>query len=67
MIQDNDIDYGEADDEKIWISKCKMSDEYLLGTILHESLHYCVTINGKDICERYEHFAIKILGDDCQC
>eukprot|EP01084_Bolivina_argentea_P308700 533878_1 len=50
--RDNDYDYGEADDERMWISACKLSDEYLVGTILHEAIHYIATFNGKDICEK---------------
>ena len=62
--RDNDYDFGEADDESMWISACKVSDEHLVGTILHEALHYIATFNGKDICEKDEHFVIKMLGDD---
>eukprot|EP01084_Bolivina_argentea_P125102 221687_1 len=62
--RDNDYDYGEADDENMWISACQLSDEYLVGTILHEALHYIAKFNGKDICEKDEHYVIKSLGDD---
>ena len=30
----------------------KMNDAYLLGTLLHEALHYAVTFNGKFVCGR---------------
>ena len=36
LKRDNEDDYGEADDEAIWISACKLSDESLIGVILHE-------------------------------
>ena len=57
--------YGESDGEKIWISKEKMSDAYLLGTLLHEALHYSCLLNGKFICEKDEHQVFRRLGDDC--
>ena len=47
----------------IWISAIKMSNEALVGTILHESLHNISTINGKDICEKDEHTIMKSLGE----
>ena len=50
---------------KIWISSNKLSDDELVGTILHESLHYLVTFNGNDICEKDEHQVMAKLGDDC--
>jgi hypothetical protein len=40
-----------------------MSNEALVGTILHESLHNIGTINGKDICEKDEHTIMKSLGE----
>ena len=42
-----------------------MNDTYLLGTMLHESLHYICTFNGKDICSKDEHYVMSLLGDDC--
>lgn len=57
--------FGESDGEKIWISKEKMSDAYLLGTLLHEALHFTVSINGKSMCEKEEHLVFALLGDDC--
>eukprot|EP00483_Globobulimina_turgida_P009054 UN09072 len=57
--RDNDYDYGEADDENMWISACQLSDEQLVGTILHEAIHYIATFNGKDICEKDETFVLK--------
>ena len=57
--------FGESDGEKIWISKEKMSDAYLLGTLLHEALHFTVSINNKPMCEKEEHLIFALLGDDC--
>lgn len=45
LKRDNDYDYGEADDEGMWITACKLSDEMLVGTILHEALHYIGTLH----------------------
>lgn len=36
LKRDNEYDYGEADEEAMWISACKLSDEKLVGVILHE-------------------------------
>ena len=55
---------GESDDTTIWISKNKISDDYLVGTILHESLHYLAKFNNKDICEKDEHYIMSKLGED---
>ena len=57
--------YGESDGEKIWIAKEKMNDAYLLGTLLHEALHYAATFNGRYVCEADEHTVFRALGDDC--
>lgn len=65
LSKESDEIYGESDGEKIWISEVKMSDEYLVGTILHESLHHICTLDGKDICEKDEHYVMNYLGDDC--
>jgi hypothetical protein len=55
--------YGESDGTQIWITAIKMSNEALIGTILHESLHNICTINGKDICEKNEHAIMVSLGE----
>ena len=65
--KDNDYDYGEADDQGMWISAAKQSDSQLISTMLHESLHYMATFNNKDICEKDEHYVIKLLGDTDSC
>lgn len=62
---DDDALYGESDGITIWISSIKMSDEELVGTILHESLHNICTINNKEMCEKDEHAVMRQLGDNC--
>ena len=62
--ESNDL-HGESDDNKIWISCNKLNDQELVGTILHESLHYICTFNGNDICSKDEHYVMRILEDDC--
>ena len=57
--------HGESDNYRIWIPSAKMNDTYLLGTMLHEALHYICTFNGKDICSKDEHYVMALLGDDC--
>ena len=57
--------HGESDNYRIWIPSAKMNDTYLLGTMLHESLHYICNFNGKDICSKDEHYVMALLGDDC--
>tara|TARA_B110000008_G_C16952550_1_gene556880 strand:+ start:1185 stop:1592 length:408 start_codon:yes stop_codon:yes gene_type:complete len=57
--------HGESDDYRIWIPKNKANDTLLFGTLLHESLHYICTFNGKDICSKDEHYVMRLLGDDC--
>ena len=57
--------YGECDEERVWVAREKMNDAYLLGTLLHEALHYAVTFNGKFVCEEDEHAVFRCLGDDC--
>ena len=57
--------HGESDDYRIWIPKNKTNDTVLMGTLLHEALHYICTFNGKDICAKDEHYVMALLGDDC--
>lgn len=57
--------YGECDEARVWVAREKMNDAYLLGTLLHEALHYAVTFNGKFVCEDDEHAVFRALGDDC--
>eukprot|EP01084_Bolivina_argentea_P273644 466174_1 len=61
---DDDETYGEADEDMIWVTEAPLSDEGLIGTILHEALHFMATLNGKEICEKDEHSVIKVLGDN---
>lgn len=57
--------HGESDDYRMWIPKNKCNDALLMGTMLHEALHYICTFNGKDICSKDEHYVMALLGDDC--
>ena len=57
--------HGESDDTRIWIPSNKMNDIRLMGTLLHEALHYICTFNGRDICCKDEHYVMQLLGDDC--
>ena len=61
----NDSCYGESDESGIWICKNKIDYPELVGTILHEALHYFAYFNKKEICEKDEHYVMRILGDDC--
>ena len=57
--------HGESDDKRIWIPSNKVNDIRLMGILLHESLHYICTFNGRDICSKDEHYVMQLLGDDC--
>ena len=61
----SDYCYGESDESGIWICKNKIDYAELVGTILHEALHYFAYFNNKEICEKDEHYVMRILGDDC--
>jgi len=65
VTYDSDDLHGESDDYRMWIPAAKMNDTYLMGTMLHEALHYIATFDGQDICEKDEHYAMALLGDDC--
>lgn len=56
--------FGECDEKKIFIAREKMNDSYLLGTMLHEALHYSCKCNNKYICEEDEHHIFHLVGDD---
>jgi hypothetical protein len=62
----SDTAWAESDGTQIWIYRHKMSDEKLLGLLLHESLHCIATINRQDICMRDEHRILRQLGDTCE-
>ena len=64
LSKQNDDLYGETDGDRIWICANKMSEEDLVSTILHECLHGITTFNDKEICEKDEHYVIRLLGDD---
>ena len=57
--------HGESDDYRMWIPAAKCNDTYLMGTMLHEALHYICTFDGSDICSKDEHYVMRLLGDDC--
>lgn len=59
--------YGESDEDGIWIAKEKMNDSILLGTMLHESLHFCCTFNKQWICSSDEHQIMSLLGEVHEC
>ena len=61
----SDYCYGESDESGIWICKNKIDYAELVGTVLHEALHYFAYFNKKEICEKDEHYVMRILGDDC--
>jgi len=63
VIREADGLWGESDDTRIWIPANKTNDTVLMGTILHEALHYLCTFNGKDICEKDEHYVMELLGE----
>jgi len=63
LYTDDECLYGYSDGYSVYVSAIKMSNEALVGTILHEALHNIGTINGKDICEKDEHTIMKSLGE----
>jgi hypothetical protein len=65
LTKENDEIFGETDGYTIWISPTKMSYEYIIGTLLHESLHHICTFNNNYICDKDEHYVMRLLGDDC--
>ena len=65
VTHDSEELHGLSDDRRMWIPSAKCNDTYLMGTMLHESLHYIATFDGKDICEKDEHYVMALLGDDC--
>jgi len=65
VTYDSDELHGESDDHRMWIPAAKCNDTYLMGTMLHEALHYICTFDGKDICSENEHYVMRLLGDDC--
>ena len=65
VCREDEDDFGWCSEEKIWIPTTKMNDTFLLGLLLHESLHDCCTFGGKNICEKDEHHVMRLLGDDC--
>jgi hypothetical protein len=64
-IRPDESAYGMTANGVIWITPTKMSDDMLIGTLLHEALHDVCTINGKFICETDEHRVMRALGEQC--
>ena len=54
----------ESDEMDIVIAPGNMSDSYLLGTLLHEMIHYMGQIEGRFIDSHHEHLVMYMLGDD---
>ena len=65
IISPDESYYGCTKNSTIWITAMKMSDELLIGTLLHEAIHDICTIGGKYICEVDEHHVMRTLGDNC--
>jgi len=56
---------AESDEIEIVIAPGSMSESYLLGTLLHEMIHYMGQIGGRFIDTHHEHLVMYMLGDDC--
>jgi hypothetical protein len=65
VVKPDESVYGMTTAGTIWITPMKMSDELLIGTLLHEALHDICTVNGKVLCERDDHHVLRALGDNC--
>ena len=65
VVKPDESVYGMTAAGTIWITPMKMSDELLIGTLLHEALHDICTINGNVLCERDDHHVLRALGDNC--
>lgn len=56
--------WGECDFFDVSISSQeRFTDAELLGTMIHEALHYCATWDGNDIPAHIEHDAMRQLGE----
>ena len=60
--------YGESDDEEVYVNQNQVhTRNELIGTILHESLHYvCKECRGHGLrymCTQAEHVAMTYLGE----
>lgn len=65
VVKPDESVYGMTTAGTIWITPMKMSDELLIGTLLHEALHDICTVNGKVLCEKDDHHVLRALGDNC--
>ena len=60
--------WGESNDEDVHVSdEFPMTDAELIGTIMHEALHYVCRLDRgygwRDLCTRVEHDVMAHLGD----
>jgi len=60
--------WGESNDEDVAVSdEFPMTDAELVGTVMHEALHYVVRLDRgygwRDLCTRVEHEVMAFLGD----
>lgn len=60
--------WGESNDEDVWVSnEFEMTDPELVGTIMHEALHYVCRVDRgygfRDLCTRVEHGVMEFMGD----
>ena len=60
--------WGESNDEDVAVSdEFPMTDAELVGTIMHEALHYVCRLDRgygwRDLCTRVEHEVMEFLGD----
>lgn len=56
--------WGESDFFDVRISPREaFTDAELLGTMIHEALHYCATWDGHDIASHIEHEAMRHMGE----
>ena len=65
IVKPDESYYGITTNNTIWITAMKMSDELLIGTLLHEAIHDICYINGNWISEVDEHIIMRELGDNC--
>ena len=60
--------WGESNDEDVYVSnEFDMTDPELVGTIMHEALHYVCRLDRgygwRDLCTRVEHEVMEFMGD----
>ena len=60
--------WGESNNEDVHVStEFDMTDPELVGTIMHEALHYVCRLDRgygfRDLCTRVEHEVMEFMGD----